>query len=239
MKKINQKINQNYKNILLTRALVNDMIEDENQMPIIKKSNLYFNINKIKLTNFSNIKAVTNRSNTIIDLFNNDDVLNSLWNNPIKYVTKFDGFMGVLSPDYSVYPNMSKYLINYNVYKSRYIGAFYQSFGINIIPTISWAKEDSYDVCFSGVEKESVVAISTLGTSNAKECFLNGFNEMKRRLKPSVIIVLGKIYEEMTGEFLLYTLHDTFNPNLKNKDLRLFDLAHHIIKRDGETIYGW
>lgn len=233
-------VDENYKNFLIIRPLKKGMITDINDMPMIKKSIIdKSDYKSIKITNFKNLSYITDRKDTIVDMFNYDYVLNSVWNDPLKYVALFQGLFAVSTPDFSIYSDMNIYQISYNVYKSRWIGSFWQSFGINVIPTISWYDEKTYDICFSGVEKESTVIISTLGVRNNKKIFLNGFNEMKKRLKPSLIIVVGRILDEMYGEFLVYELSDTFNPKKKYEQLSLFENIHYLRKEIGETKYGW
>ena len=230
----------NYNNILVIRPLVNDMVTDINEIPVIKKTSIdnYF-LNKLEVTNFKNLNSIKYRRLTIIDSFNDDYVLARLWNDPLKYVSKFSELFAVASPDFSVYPEMNRIMILNNIFKSRWIGAFWQSFGVNVIPTITWALEDTYDICFSGVEKNGIVIISTLGVAKNYDIFIKGFNEMKKRLNPQLIIVIGKLYPDMEGNFLHYTLNDTFNPKKKVQQLRLFRMAHHIIKSGGEISYGW
>ena len=63
--------------------------------------------------------------------------------------------------------------IRFNVYRNRWIGCMLQEKGYKVIPTIQWALEDTYDICFSGVEKGSVIIISTLGCIHNKDTFIN------------------------------------------------------------------
>lgn len=55
------------------------------------------------------------------------------------------------------------------------------------------------------------MVISTLGCHNNTEVFLKGFNEMKKRLTPSLIIVYGDMIEGMTGRFVNYKYSDAFS----------------------------
>ncbi len=228
-----------YTKLLLLRSLINDMKMEENEMPIIKSFSI-LNVEKrmLKVTNFKNIKSVIDRKNTIIDMFDYDHVLNSLWNDPLKYIVKFKNVFAVSTPDFSVYPQMSRFEIEHNVFKSRWVGSFWQSYGINVIPTVSWATSETYDICFSGIEKGSTVMISTIGTSKNEKAFLDGFNEMMSRLEPSVVIVVGKLLPKMYGRFLVYSLTDTFNQKKSNEQLTLFELSNYTERRKGETLYG-
>lgn len=233
-------LDDDYKKILIIRPLFEGMEVDSMNMPVIKAAKIE-NIRKKKvfLTNFKNLKSVQDRKNTIIDLFNYDDVLKSTWNDPLKYVAKFDGLLAVASPDFSVYPSMNKFELEHNIYKSRWVGALWQSMGITVIPTISWANSDTYDICFSGIEKGAIVIISTIGVTKNKKQFLEGFQEMKKRLEPSLIIVVGNLFDEMEGEFLHFSLTDTFNPRKSYEQLTLFECTHYIKKEKGDVDYGW
>nr|MBQ5527234.1 DUF4417 domain-containing protein [Succinivibrionaceae bacterium] len=74
----------------------------------------------------------------------------------------------------------------------------------------SFNKSDTYDICFSAVEKGSIVVISTLGCLSNKEVFLQGFKEMKKRLQPSLIVVFGEMIDGMTGKFVNFRYQDSF-----------------------------
>lgn len=232
--------NENYKNLLLTRCLLPGMDEDTSGMPIIKKPHLHdYNLKKIRLTNFKNLKSLRYREETIINLFNFDDVLEATWNDPLKYVSKFHDCLAVASPDFSIFTNMNEFEIKHNVFRSRWTGALWQSMGINVIPTVSWAYENTYDICFSGLEEESIVIVSTIGVADNKNVFLKGFEELKARINPELIIVLGKLYPEMTGKFLSYSLSETFTQKTKYEQLQLFETNNYLSRSEGGNTYGW
>ncbi len=37
------------------------------------------------------------------------------------------------------------------------MGAYFQHYGITIIPTVSWSTKDSFDFCFDGIPKGATV----------------------------------------------------------------------------------
>ncbi len=74
--------------------------------------------------------------------------------------------------------------------------------GLTVIPTVSWSTPRSFEFCFDGIEKGSIVAVGTLGCKNNKRNFMRGYNEMLERIKPSKIIVFDKPFPEMTGEIV-------------------------------------
>lgn len=82
----------------------------------------------------------------------------------------------------------------WNVYRSRLLGHFWQENGMTVIPTVSWADEDSFDFCFDGLPKHATVAVSTVGViknKEAREIWNKGFSEMLKRVKPAKVLLYG------------------------------------------------
>lgn len=92
----------------------------------------------------------------------------------------------------------------YSVFKNRWCGAFWQSQGLNVIPTISWSDKRSFVFCFDGIEIGSIVAISTHGNRKCKEEFMLGYNMMLEKIKPCAILCYGKPFEEMKGNLIVF-----------------------------------
>ena len=117
-----------------------------------------------------------------------------LWNYPDKYIDVLKEYECILSPDFSLYMDMPMPMKIWNIYRSRQIGAYYQSNGIKVIPTISWAERETFEFCFEGIPKGSIVSISTIGVKNNKEAlqiWKDGVDEMIKRIEPSTILVYG------------------------------------------------
>lgn len=231
-----------YENFKTVHPLPEGVQLSENDIPIIKNEVFEWNnLCNINIINGSNRTSCKNRNNTIVINFNYDDVLKKYWNNPFDYIPVFQTFYAVCTPDFSTYSNMNSNEIRFNVYRNRYLGCFWQYYGIKVIPTIQWGNEDTFKYCFDGVEEGAVVAISTIGCYNYTENFMKGFNELKRRIKPKLIIVYGKIIEGMTGTFLQFNYEDAFNKNKqKYKQLSFFTQNKLIkINERGDVDYGW
>lgn len=193
------------------RPIIGHCEYDKFDMPIIRKVDLsMINWKKLKVIGIQNASPKTSDKDTLVLMFNYDKRLLSLWNNPLKKVGLFQGYTAVATPDFSIYPTMNKNEIRHNIYMSRWLGVTWQNYNCKIIPTIGWALPDTYDLCFSGVEYGSVVIISTLGCTNNTSVFLSGFNEMKVRLNPPIIIVYGNMIDGMTGTFIKFGYTDVF-----------------------------
>lgn len=230
---------KNYRNFLLIRPLINGMKLDKRGFPIINKVNISKeDYNNLKLIRFNNLKRTIDRKYSIVEFFNFDYILDALRNDPIKYISKFHDFYAICSPDFSIYPGMNIHMIKFNVYKSRWLGSFRQANGLKIIPTIGRSYPDTYDICFSGIEKGSAVIISTLGVSKNKKIFLDGFNEMKKRINPKIIIVVGKLFPEMQGNFLLYDYDETCSYKKIYEQLLLFQITNFVNQNEGDFKNG-
>lgn len=101
--------------------------------------------------------------------------------------------------------------IRHNIYMNRWLGRTWQNYGVTVLPTIGWAGVDTFDMCFSAIEIGCPVIISTLGCQSHIDEFLLGFNEMKRRIRPTIIIVFGDMIKGMTGKFINFRYSDSFN----------------------------
>ena len=140
-----------------------------------------------------------------IHFFLDDYQFMRLWNNPERYVYFLKKFNCVLSPDFSLYADYPTALQIYNHYRKHWLAAYWQMYGIEVIPTICWSDEKSFEWCFDGEPKHSTVAVSSIGTQNnktAKELFLKGYNEMMKHLQPETVIFYGKVPEECAGNII-------------------------------------
>lgn len=77
----------------------------------------------------------------------------------------------------------------------------------------------SFNFCFDGIEKGSIVAVSTIGVKNQKSHFMLGYNEMLSRIKPSKIICYGKPFDEMKGDIIEVDYAKTNNLQKSNSGL--------------------
>jgi len=69
---------------------------------------------------------------------------------------------------------------------------------MRVVPTITWGTPASYEFCFSGVERGSVVAVSTYAREHNEEGFMAGYDRMLELIRPSAIIC-GEPFAKMRG----------------------------------------
>ena len=129
-----------------------------------------------------------------IHFFLDDYQFERLWRSPQTYINMLSEFDCVLTPDFSLYTDMPKAMMIWNTYRSRLLGNFWQQEGLTVIPTVSWADEDSFDFCFDGLPLNSTLAVSTVGIKQSKKAtqiWIKGFEEMIESCHPEKLIVYG------------------------------------------------
>lgn len=163
------------------------------QMPVIDRENIIPD----KLIGF-NYMLTAKDKHVGVHMYVDDYQFERLWNTPEKYIDKLKEFECVFTPDFSLYMDMPLAMKIWNVYRSRLLGQYWQSQGIKVIPTISWAEPESYNFCFDGIEKESIVSISTVGVKNSEhsiKIWKDGVGEMIKRIDPYAILIYGEPIE--------------------------------------------
>ncbi len=163
-------------------------------MPIIEKD--VFDIPK-QWIGFNEVKTAKN-TKCGVQMFLDDYQIERIWKTPELYIDKLSQFECVLTPDYSLYTDMSIATQIYNTYRNRLIGQILQDNAIRVIPTISWAKPETFSFCFDGIEKGSMVAVSTIGVKKRKttmEIWVAGMEEMIKRIQPTTILIYGEKVE--------------------------------------------
>lgn len=139
--------------------------------------------------------------NKICHFYVDDYQFERVWNNPKKYVPILGRFKAVLAPDFSMYSDFPKAVQIFNHYRKQWCAAYWQEHGITVIPTICWALPDSYEWCFDGVPKHSLISISTVGGfgnhEDNKGAWLEGYEKCLEVLEPSGILLFGKYYPEI------------------------------------------
>ena len=225
----------------LIKPLPEGWPKDEKGVPFLKRDIALDKIdwNNVKYTSHSNIKSVKDKENTIILNYQYDKSINCIYNDIFNYALKVHNFLAITTPDYSAYMNMEPWKIEENVSHNLWVGVWLQYLNLMVIPTITWANERTYDICFNHIEKGSVVTISTIGVSNCQKEFLKGFNEMMKRIEPSLVLIKGKPIKGMFGNLLFIDFNETFSNKNEYVQLHLFELVRtQKIKKDGDN-YGW
>lgn len=166
-----------------------------------------------------------NHLDRMVHFFLYDYKFERVWKNPDSDIEKLKRYRAVLSPDFSMYLEMSPALQLYNTFRNRWCGVYFASKGIPVIPTVSWGDERTFDFCFQGITKGSTVAVSTYMVSahhnhrDQKEFFLKGYNEMLRQIEPEQIICYNEPFPEMQGN-IVFVDYELSSWKYQNDDYR-------------------
>lgn len=171
-------------------------------IPLIKKQAV--DVENISLIACSDTRSNDNETNTKngVHFFVDDYRFNGIYNNPEKSLRKYSQYAFLLSPDFSTYADMNLWRQLESVAKNRWCGCYWQEQGLTVIPTISWSTPRSYEFCFDGVEKNSIVAIGMIGCKQNKKEFLRGYDYMLSKIEPEAVICFGTPFDEMRGNII-------------------------------------
>jgi len=138
------------------------------------------------------------RGSTRRDLFvhchTTDDRLEKFWLDMEKYIPLLSEFRGVYPPDFSQFSDMDVAACIWNLYRLRVTASLFAANGLQVLPIATWWGRDSFEICFDGLPRKSIIGVSTVGTIRRTECrqiFREGYSEMIKRLDPEVVVLYG------------------------------------------------
>ena len=184
-------------------------------IPVIKRDEI--DISKLNnglcLINMKNASRADKHPEVkIVHSFDMDNELMKVLSNPITSLIRMGRYYAVSSLDISIDPRMNCTQVLISTYLNRWWGVFLQSYGVPVIPCVGWALEDTYDICFAGIEPKCTLMISTLGVGNKSSApiFLRGFHELRKRFPDSQIICVGDRVNGMDTDVCFVKFEDSF-----------------------------
>lgn len=132
-----------------------------------------------------------------VHFFVDDPRFEGVWRHPDRSLSKLRQYRFVLTPDFSVYGDMRPWRQLQSVAQGRWCGAWWQSQGLAVYPTMSWGTPQSWEFCFASVERGCTVAVATYACRNAERLFMAGYAEMLRQVGPERVICLGEPFDGM------------------------------------------
>ncbi len=130
-----------------------------------------------------------------IDDYKFDGPRTSIWIFPWNAIKILKHFKGIITPDFSTYQDFPQPLKIWNTYRMRTYGYWAGRQGLEVINNVRWGTPETYEYCFDGIDKNSIVAIGTVGGSPRKVSdrrrFEDGLKELVKRLSPQILIIYG------------------------------------------------
>lgn len=146
-----------------------------------------------KLISFS--KSISSTAyDSWVHFYEDDVTFERIWNNPKKYLSILQKYEGVICPDFSLYRDMPLVMQLWNIYRSRAIGNWLQSNGINVIANVRFGDSRTFKACCFGIPQNSTIAIGTHGCIKLLEdrsYTASGIEYVVEHLKPQRIVVYG------------------------------------------------
>lgn len=179
-------------------------VAGEYGIPVLKPLNLPERIDWVA---FNNANADRQRRTHGVHFFIDDYLFQRTWNDPARYARLLQDFRCVLTADFSLFTDYPRPVQIYNHWRKHLLGAYWQSLGIPVIPSICWSDHDSYAWCFDGEPKGAAVAVSSVGTqknSFARALFMDGYREMLLRLQPQKVLFFGDVPRDCEGNIEQY-----------------------------------
>lgn len=203
------------KDMLKEKYIFASELTGKYNFPQLPENNAYFD--NLRAVPFNLAATEKYPKNCLCHFFINDEGFERVWNNADKYIPMLKNFKYVCTPDFSFYNDMPLAMQIWQVYKNRALSWYLSLNGINIIPSVGWGFENTYDFCFDGLPKNSVLSVSTNGCFNTqgKECYRKGFAEMCRRLTPLKVLIVGRKIDVDTNIRTIYM--DSFGQSLTKK----------------------
>ena len=148
---------------------------------------------------FNLARKEKNPRKAVCHFFIDDYQFECYWNNPEKYRGILENFRYICTPDFSLYDGLPLALKIWQTYRSRAIAWMMHDTHLPIIPTVSWGSPDTWEYCFDGLPTGGTLAVSTNGCfrGDGRACFVAGYQEMIRRLRPDKMVVVGYLMPEI------------------------------------------
>lgn len=175
--------------------------EGEYNIPVLEP----YEYEPTEFVGFNCARTAKNKNNKSVHFFIDDYQFERVWRCPEQYINLLSEYHSLMTPDFSLYMDYPKAVQIYNHYRKQWLGAFWQTCGLKVIPTVSWSDRGSFEWCFDGTPKNSTVAVSSIGTQKdraAKQAFFAGWTEMLRRLEPKTIVFYGDVPKECKGNIV-------------------------------------
>lgn len=128
-----------------------------------------------------------------VHFFLDDYRFESVWRNPAATVERLRAADAVLTPDFSTWSEMPWPVALWQIYRSRWMGAFWRSRGLRVVPHATWGIP-AQPWHFTGLPMRSTIAIQCQATAKQegmREADADSIRLMIDHLEPTTILSYG------------------------------------------------
>jgi len=123
------------------------------------------------------------------------DGVRGIWHNYKFVLEVLRHFAGAITPDFSTNQDFPESIKIYATYRMRAYGYWLGYNDIEVVNNVRWGTDETFDYCFEGIPRNSIVAIGTVGGGPRKlidrDRFETGLFKMVKVLHPHTILVYG------------------------------------------------
>ena len=128
-----------------------------------------------------------------VHFFLDDYRFEAAWNDPPATLRRLAEAEAVLSPDFSMWAEMPYPMLVWQAYRNRWMGAYWQSRGLRVIPTAQWGA-DPQEWMLMGLPEHSVLAVQAYAKdADGARSLEDGWRMMEDVLAPTMVLVYGEL----------------------------------------------
>lgn len=149
-----------------------------------------------------------------VHFYEDDSGFERVWNKPGAYLPILQRFNGIITPDFSLYRDMPLVMQQWNTYRGKALGHWWQSNGLTVLPNVRAGDERTYEFCCNGVSIGGTICVGSHGCiriHEEREYFKRGLRAIIDTLNPTCIVVYGsapddvfKTYRDMGIDILQF-----------------------------------
>ena len=131
-----------------------------------------------------------------VHFYEDDAGFERVWNRPNIYLQRLKRFNGVITPDFSLYRDMPLVMQQWNLYRGKALGHWWQANGMNVHANVRFADYRSFAFSCLGAPRYAPICIGTHGclkNRKDRELFKAGLNFVVHKLHPSQIVFYGAL----------------------------------------------
>lgn len=169
----------------------------ENKMPEVASYNGNLDF---KIVSYAN-RVKHHGIGEAMHFFLDDYRILSVWKDLERVTHSLYKYDYLFAPDYSLFTDDDRFhnINRDSVYHSRFIAAYWQQCGYQVIPTASWGDANSFKYCFEGLPEHSVIAVCGIGhdqDKSRKTLWHIAVNRLIEEKKPTTLVIYGGKQED-------------------------------------------